>query len=146
MPTNPKDNEYPALDWQRFAARLITQRFIITVDMVHERVNLARYSLLPLCNMDKDAFLFILDALFARTLSVNRHLIWYSDSTQPDLGGNEEKDFRLYYQAELENPEIVQKGFYRRYCAEIDILMLEVNTIVQADFLKDLEDANMIFN
>ena len=61
---------------------------------------------------------------------MSKHLLWYSDTSKPDLGGHEDKDYRMYFQEEIENPEIVQKGFYRQYTVELDLSSLAVNTIL----------------
>ena len=76
---------------------------------------------------------------------MNKHVLWYSDTSKPDLGGNEERDFRMYYQEELENPEIAEKGFYRGYTVEINVTHLAINTILQAGFLKEFEEATNQF-
>ena len=64
----------------------------------------------------------------------------------PDLGGHEEQDFRSYFQDEIENPELIKKGFYRGYTVEIDISVLAVNTILQSEFLKEFEEATLTAN
>ncbi len=46
----------------------------------------------------------------------------------------------MYYQEELENPEINNNGFYRGYTVEIDVSMIAINTILQSEFLKEFED------
>ena len=138
------DNDYPALDWIRFAAKNMTLRLLEMNPTLRERINYSRYSFIPVCNLEGDAPLFIIDTLYSRTLAQSKHLLWYSDSPKPDLGGHEDRDFRLYFQEELENPEVCNKGFYRGYVAEIDLSILAVNTILQSDFLKDFEEASMI--
>jgi DNA polymerase epsilon subunit 1 len=138
------DNDYPALDWVRFAARNITLRFSDYAEWMKERINFSRYSLIPVCNLEGDAHLYIIDTLYSRSLTMNKHLLWYSDTSKPDLGGHEDRDFRIYYQEELENPEISNKGFYRGYTVEIDISVLAVNTILQAEYLKDYEEASIL--
>ena len=75
---------------------------------------------------------------------MSKHLLWYSDTSKPDLGGHEDKDYRMYFQEEIENPEIVQKGFYRQYTVELDLSSLAVNTILQSQFLKDFEEASIM--
>lgn len=74
---------------------------------------------------------------------MNKHVLWYSDTTKPDLGGHEDRDFRIYFQEEMENPEVCNRGFYRGYTCEIDLSILAVNTILQSEYLKDFEDASM---
>eukprot|EP00347_Sterkiella_histriomuscorum_P016015 403354822 len=138
------DQEYPALDWIRFACKNMSIRFTEINDWVRDKINFARYSFVPVCNLDGDSSLFIIDTLYARNLSQNRHILWYSDTSKPDLGGHEDKDFRIYFQDEIENPEIIQKGFYRNYTVEIDITEFALNTILQSEYLKDFEEASML--
>lgn len=52
--------------------------------------------MIPLCNLESDAQSFVIDTLLARNLFMSKHLVWYSDSSQPDLGGHEDQNFRLY--------------------------------------------------
>jgi len=75
----------------------MTARFTDMGEWLEDRINLARYTFIPLCNIESDAPLFIIDTLFARSLTMNKHLVWYSDTTQPDLGGHEDKNFRIYF-------------------------------------------------
>ena len=114
---------------------------------VRERIHFSRYALIPVCNLSEssaDAPLFIIDTLYARALTLSKHILWYSDASKPDLGGHEDKDFRSYFQEELENPEVCRKGFYRGYCIELDLSILAVNTIMQSEFLKEFEEASNI--
>lgn len=103
----PSDNELPALDWIRFACRNMTIRFTDMGDWVQNRVGFSRYTFIPVCNLEVDAPIFITDLLLARSLNMQKHIIWYSDSAQPDLGGHEDQNYRIYFQEEMENPEAV---------------------------------------
>lgn len=91
------DNEFPPLDWIRFASKNMCQRFLEMSSRISERINFSRYSYIPVCNLDDDSPLFMIDTLYARTLAMNKHVLWYSDTTKPDLGGHEDKDFRIYF-------------------------------------------------
>lgn len=62
------DNEYPALDWMRFACKNMTIRFTDMQEWLKERINFARYSIIPVCNLEGDAPSFIIDTLFSRSL------------------------------------------------------------------------------
>lgn len=75
----------------------------------------------------------------ARHMSMNKHLIWYSDSAKPDLGGHEDKNYRSYFNEEIENPDLNNKGFYRNYTVELNLELLAVNTILQSNTLKEFE-------
>lgn len=43
----------------------------------------------------------------------------------------------------MENPEMINKGFYRGYTVEVSISDLVINTILQSEFLKEFEEATM---
>src|SRR3569833_458251 len=97
-PQVPTDNQYPVLDFMRFACKNMTARFVEMPEWLKDIVNYARYSGVPVGNMDKnDAHSFMIDTQFARSLIGNKHLLWYSESGKPDLGGHEDRDFRIYY-------------------------------------------------
>ena len=64
---------------------------------LQNKINLARYSIIPVCNLVGDDNLFVIDALYSRSLTFHKHLLWYSDTSKPDLGGHEDRDFRIYF-------------------------------------------------
>ena len=142
-PVEPSDLKFPPLQWIQFAFRNMTLRFLEGKDWLKQKVDLSRYSCIALGNQGDNGELSVIDTLYARTLSLNKHVLWYSNTQMPDLGGHEEKDFRSYFQEEIENPEYVQKGFYRGYTVEIDLRNIATNTILQSGFLKELEEATM---
>ena len=57
---------------------------------LNQRIMLSRYSHVPLGNLEQDCALSVIDNLFARNLANNKHVLWYSNSGIPDLGGQEE--------------------------------------------------------
>jgi DNA polymerase epsilon subunit 1 len=125
-----RDNEFPALDWIRFACRNMTERFTEMGAWLEERINHSRYSFIPVGNLPGDAPLFMIDLLLAKSLQMKKQLVWYSDTGEPDLGGHEDRNFRSYFQEEVENPQMNNKGFYRNYSIEIDVETLASNTIL----------------
>lgn len=143
VPNVPEYNIFPALAWTNHAYKNMTMQFAELDEWLTHRITLSRYSLIPLGNLEQDCALSVVDNLFARNLSLNKHVLWYSNSSNPDLGGHEDQDFRSFFQDEIENPELVQKGFYRGYTVEIEIQELAINTILQSEFLKEFEEATM---
>jgi DNA polymerase epsilon subunit 1 len=91
------DNDYPAFDWIRHACKNMTLRFTEMEDWLKERINFSRYSLIPVGNFESDAPISIIDTLYARNLSLNKHVLWYSDTSKPDLGGHEDRDYRISF-------------------------------------------------
>ncbi len=81
----------------------------------------------------------MIDTLYARSLNQNKQLLWYSDSQQPDLGGYEDRNYRMYFQDLIENPEVNNKGFYRTFSVEINVSHLALNTVLCYDEMKEFE-------
>ena len=106
------------------------------------QVQRSRYSFVPICNLGEDTQLSLIDTLLARQLTMGNQLVWYSDTMMPDLGGNEDKNFRRYFQEEIENPEQNNKGFYRTYTVELKIEQLALNTIAQSEYLPEFDEAS----
>jgi hypothetical protein len=79
-PTVFGDNEYPALDWLRFAIGNMTRRFTEVPLWLQDKLNFARYTVIPLCNLENDTHSSVIDLLYARSLYTHKHLLWYSDS------------------------------------------------------------------
>jgi DNA polymerase epsilon subunit 1 len=134
------DNEYPALDWVRYAVKNMTARFTEVGVWLNQKIDFSRYTVIPICNLEDDSQSFVIDTLYARSLHQSKHLLWYSESSSPDLGGHEDRNYRIYFQDLIENPEIVKKGFYRTYSVEINITHLALNTILCYDQMQEYEE------
>lgn len=94
---NPNFSYFPSVDWIRFAFKNISISFVLAGENLKERINKARYAYTPLGNLETDSPLAAIDTLYARNLSKNRHVLWYSNTSLPDLGGHEDQDFRSYF-------------------------------------------------
>jgi Domain of unknown function (DUF1744) len=66
------DNEYPALDWVRWAAKNMCFRFTEMQGIIRDRINFSRYSYIPVCNLEDDAPVAIIDTIYARTLAMSK--------------------------------------------------------------------------
>jgi hypothetical protein len=78
-PVIASDNEYHPLQWIAIACRNMTIRFTDVDEWLESQINLARYTLIPVCNLGDN--ISIIDTLFCRSLHKNKHLIWYSDTS-----------------------------------------------------------------
>jgi hypothetical protein len=74
------------LQWQLRAARRGLQAVAVSRPWLQERVALARYTGLPLAQLEGDAFLGAASALFARSLRDMGHVLWWRDSALPGIG------------------------------------------------------------
>ena len=102
---SPSDSDFPALEWIKYACKRSLASYTEVVSAVQMQIMRSRYSFVPVCNLGEDTQLSLIDTLLARQLTMGNQLVWYSDTTQPDLGGNEDKNYRRYFQEEIENPE-----------------------------------------
>ncbi|CAN0492751.1 unnamed protein product, partial [Hapterophycus canaliculatus] len=67
-------------------------RFFIAPRWLADRLLCARYAHLPLANIGADAPCAMADAFYGRLLRHNRHVLWASETSRPDLGGTEGDD------------------------------------------------------
>jgi hypothetical protein len=49
------DNEFPALDWLRYACKNMTARFTEVGTWLNEKIDFSRYTVIPLCNLETDS-------------------------------------------------------------------------------------------
>ncbi|KAJ1813719.1 DNA polymerase epsilon catalytic subunit, partial [Coemansia sp. RSA 2599] len=93
LPLHQADRALPAFDWQRHACRRMVTSLLQSAQWLEERVSLAQYADVPLGNIPADAPLFLSDVFFARKLSLSNHVLWWSPSSKPDLGGRQDDEF-----------------------------------------------------
>ena len=137
-PINDEDMNYPALNWQILGAKNLTARFIETEEWLAERINFAKMAGLPICNIEQDAFKYLIDILFAKKLKLSNNVLWYSESGGPDLGDQRSFDPIQAYEDEIENTEIIKPGVYRSYTIELSVSSLAINSILSAEQLERL--------
>ncbi|CAN0333577.1 unnamed protein product, partial [Discosporangium mesarthrocarpum] len=129
VPGNGEDDRYPALGWQSFAGERMIQRFLLTPMWLKDRLDCARYAHIPLANIGPDAPCSMADIFFGRNLKNNRHILWASETTRPDLGGAEGDNNDLWAE-DLVSPTISLPGAYRSVCVELEVMGLAVDSIV----------------
>ncbi|TFJ85676.1 hypothetical protein NSK_003184 [Nannochloropsis salina CCMP1776] len=140
MPSNADDNRYPALSWQSYSTQRMIQRFLCMPGWLQDRLQAARYSHLPLGNLGLDPQRTMADVLLGRLLHGNRHVLWASEGTRPDLGGAED-DQNDAWADEASNPVIRVPGAYRKVCIELEIEGLAVLSMLSAAELEEMDGA-----
>jgi hypothetical protein len=140
MPTNSLDEAFPAVGWQYYAAEKMIQRFLLFPRWFKDRLSIARYSSIPLCNFSNDCLTDVTDMIFARQLTQQRHLLWASETiNQPDLGqgfsgGNGDDLWTVWSESQSE-PVVSRPGIYRTMCIELDIFGLAICAIMASNEL-----------
>ncbi|KAJ3027568.1 hypothetical protein HK097_006133, partial [Rhizophlyctis rosea] len=107
IPTHKRDGLFPALGWQKYAARRMVSHFLNLDSYLKQRFALARMGNVPFCNLENDYTTFVADLALARQLKHADMVLWYSPSDKPDLGGREKDDNQCDLD-ELLIPEINQ--------------------------------------
>lgn len=146
MPVHQADRSMPAFDWQRHACRRMMAGLLNCSQWLDECIGLSQYSDIPVGNLPSDAPLFLSDVFFARKLTLAKHILWWSPSSKPDLGGRQDDEFGQGDSEDtLSGLEINTKGSYSTACCEIELKGLAINTILKAPLVNEIEGAFGVF-
>ncbi|XP_030369181.1 DNA polymerase epsilon catalytic subunit A [Scaptodrosophila lebanonensis] len=131
------------LDWQRQGTRAVIRHFLNLNNVVDLMLDQCRYFHVPIGNMPPDTVLFGADLFFARLLQKHNFVLWWSETTRPDLGGREADDSRLLAEFE-ESISVVQNraGFYGDVCVELALDSLAVSALLQSTKIQEMEGAS----
>ncbi len=98
--------------------------------------------MIPLGNQDQDVNMQTIDVLYSRFLNQSNFINWYSETNNPDLGGNEDSNYRQFlFDQEDQTLEKIQKGFYKNYSVEISVNLVSVNALLQAPSIYEFDRA-----
>ena len=136
IPAAGAENELnDALRWQRISATRMIASFLRASEWIGRWIEIAGYFDLPVCNLERDFAVYGSDIDFARRLSAQDMVLWWSPSSRPDLGGAEE-DCRM---EELPKTEFMSPGCYSNVCLEITVRNLAVNAVLHSVIVNELE-------
>ena len=136
IPFNTEENEFPALDWIKYALTKLTYRYIDLTSVYDFRNQLSNYCNIPICNLENDPTLTSADLIFSRVLKGSKQILWYSSSGFPDLGGGD-MNHDFLGNVECEFPIVNNAGMYLGYVAEVDIGLFCVNAVLESEHMKD---------
>lgn len=137
-PSLQQDNQLNALNWLVPTCKRMLSHYMNLGDWLDEKINQARYTNVPFCNIPNDAYIFMADISFSRQLVSNDVVLWWSNSSKPDLGGRE-NDENISVINDVTNTEINNPGVYETICVEMDVLRLCLNTLMVAPIINELE-------
>lgn len=139
IPSSPADNIHPPLLWQGPATKRMVNHYLRASVWIKERIEIADRFDVPICNLEADVPFFLADIDFARRLVKADLVLWWSPSSNPDLGGRETDANSSSLADEPSNPEIGKPGCYSNACLEIDLRNLAVDAILQSALVYELE-------
>ena len=138
---NPRDNNYPPLDWQKYAATRMMRSLVYIRDSFVDMLIISRYAQIPVSNIGDDPLIFVADLHLSRLLAERNIVSWFSNSQRPDLGGREDDD-NVFESEPLLDPELNVPSFYQSVCVEFSLEDLCVNAILQSTFINELDGSD----
>ncbi|KAI0343807.1 DUF1744-domain-containing protein [Trametopsis cervina] len=135
MPKARTPHTLVELIWQREAAQKMLTRYLTLGAWLDRTIALAAYYDVPIGHIDGDQPLLLADLEFARRLTSQDIVLWWSPGSRPDLGGIED-DLKS---DELPKTEFVSPGCYSNVCLEITVRNLAVNAVLHSILVNELE-------
>ncbi|TMW61838.1 hypothetical protein Poli38472_010901 [Pythium oligandrum] len=165
LPWHEEDSLFPALTWRPVLAERMLTRLMEMGPHFQDVLECARYAHVPVGNFSGDHALSILDTLYSRMLTKNKHLWWHSSTSLPDLGGREQELAqqqamghssllaKSHHDAKqnantaaaaklvggLSDAVVCAKGSYVDICVELELDGLAVNALLVASHIDSIE-------
>eukprot|EP00667_Euglena_gracilis_P000101 EG_transcript_101 len=121
----------------------IIEHFGTLMRGVEECIRMARYSNVPLCNLDNDMAVGVIDVTFGRLLRNNSHLLWCTAGARPDLGGAEGDDNKFTtceeVLASLQPVDFNSPGAHLTYSVNLDLSHLEVIAVIYSQAIMETD-------
>ncbi|CDF35655.1 unnamed protein product [Chondrus crispus] len=144
--SNADDGDYMPVGWESSAISLAFSRFTEISNWLPSHIHFSRFAGIPLGNMSStDVYSQALDVLVGRELLNRDHVLWASNSPQPDLGGFEEDDSNLQHEIPSV-PEVSSPGSYRTICIDTELSNLTIATILSSSHVNQLEGTDLAFD
>lgn len=130
--------EAEMLDWKNKSLKVILEEVNNHEDL-HQSIMWARYSQIPLCNIERGAKLLdtITNIQLSRLLHSGDQITWWNDFNL---------DLTTTYESTALPGKIINPGIYSNYCVEVAMENLAVNTVAIAEDLglEDRETAGLV--
>ena len=123
--------------WHDYAFRNFTHRFIQMNLNIQSKLDYSIMLNTPVGNIGNDFCMDALDLLFARELSRQNHVMWYSESADPDIGGAYANQLISMPGNPYELLQVNNTGTFLTKCNDIRVLHLGVSAIIGCQALFD---------
>lgn len=128
-----------ALTWHSVIIKRVANHYLSLSTWLKKLINLSKYTNVPLCNLNVDNIGYLIDISFARRLSENNIVLWWSQNPVPDYGGSENDSILSTMDETLKFPVLNRPEIYETVCLEIEIKNLTVNTILSSSLINEAE-------
>ena len=136
MPKTKSAHSLDVFPWQPAVAQKLVQRYLILGSWLDRSIALADYYDVPVGHVEGDQPLALSDLEFARRLTSQDIVLWWSPSDRPDLGGIED-DRRPC--EDFPKTEFTSPGCYSNVCLEMTVRNLAVNAVLHSVIVNELE-------
>lgn len=136
MPKAKSPHSLDVFPWQPAAAQKMLSRYLAFGAWLDRTIALAQYYDVPIGHIDGDQPLLLADIEFARRLTGQDIVLWWSPTDRPDLGGIED-DRRP--SEELPKTEFMSPGCYSNVCLEVTVRNLAVDAVLHSVIVNELE-------
>ncbi|KAK7680436.1 DNA polymerase epsilon catalytic subunit [Cerrena zonata] len=138
---NVTELSLPAIGWQSLITKRVINHFFVLASWIKNLISLSNYGKIPLCNLQTENMGYLIDIEYARRLSYNNIVLWWSANPLPDHGGFEAdktQDLESFDFPTINSPEI-----YETACLEVEIGTLTINTILTSSLINEAEGADL---
>ena len=136
MPQAKGPHSLDVFPWQSHVGQKFLSRYLSLGTWIDRMASLADYYDIPIGHIGGDQPLFLADLSFARKLSQQDMVLWWSPSDCPDLGGIE-SDRRPM--EPLPKTDFQSSGVFSNVCLEITVRNLAVDSVLQSVLVNELE-------
>lgn len=132
----------PAVGWHTLVTKRIINHYFVLGSWIKNLISLSKYGNIPICNLKVENMDYLIDIEYARRLSHNNVVLWWSDTPLADHGGFEVDKAPDY--ENLEFPVINNGEIYETASLELDIGTLTINTILTSSIINEAEGADLV--
>lgn len=136
---NVSEIKSSALQWHQIIGKRVCTHYLSVSSWLKNLMNIAKYTNVPLCNINVDDMGHLIDIEYARKLSHNNIVLWWSPSASPDHGGIEKDKIPFLTEESLQFPSLNKSEIYENVCLEIDVKNLTINTLLSSAIINESE-------
>lgn len=136
IPSQLGTHSMPVFSWQKTVANRMLSRYVSIGHWLFVEIARAGYHDVPVGNVPADRELFFIDVDFSRRLMEQDCVLWWSNTSKPDLGGREDDN---HVAEDIVNPEINTAGCFSNVAVSIQVQHLAVDAVMQSALVNEME-------
>lgn len=138
--------QLPQLNWQTQLISKVVYQLVSCGKWLSHMISVAKFSNIPICNLQLDSMGYVIDILYARRLKHENIVLWWNENKPlPDLAGIQD-DFdpnSSWLMNDLAFPEINNPNIFDHAVLEVDVNNLTVNTVLVSTIINEAEGSEL---